>query len=152
MLSSTRSAALSGCALMSHGLPASPCQPDDPGLGMAAPMWRCLPPMDASQFEATADATLARLMEAVERAAGDAVDAELVGGILTLELEEGGIYQLNKHAANREIWLSSPVSGAWHFAWSDGDRAWRSTRGGDRLEDLLARDLSESLGEVIALD
>src|SRR5262245_21016910 len=146
MLSSTGSAASAGCALMSHALRASPCQPDGPGLGMAAPMRKVLPPMDASQFEATADATLARLIEAAEQAAGDALDAERVGGILTLELEEGGVYQLNKHAASREIWLSSPVSGAWHFAWSDGDRAWRSTRGGDRLEDLLARDLSESLG------
>jgi frataxin len=108
--------------------------------------------MDKIPFEARADATLARLLEAVEAAAGDDVDAELVGGILTLELESGGTYQINKHAANREIWLSSPVSGAWHFAWSEGDGAWRATKGGERLEDLLARDLSQSLGTVIAID
>jgi iron-sulfur cluster assembly protein CyaY len=110
--------------------------------------------MDASQFETRADAALARLQEAVEAAAGDAVDAELVGGILTLELA-GGVYQINKHLPNRQIWLSSPVSGAWHFAWQageDGAGAWRATRGGERLEDLLGRELSESLGEAVALD
>jgi frataxin len=107
--------------------------------------------MDASQFESRADATLARLEQALEAAAGDGLDAELVGGILTLELEDGGIYQINKHSPNREIWLSSPVSGAWHFAWHDGDGVWRSTRGAERLEDLLGRELSEALGEVIAL-
>ena len=109
--------------------------------------------MDASQFEACADAVLARLQQAVESAAGDAVDAELVGGILTLELEAGGIYQINKHLASRQIWLSSPVSGAWHFAWSESEGgAWRATRGGERLEDLLGRELTESLGEAVALD
>ena len=76
--------------------------------------------MDASQFESRADATLARLEQALE-AAGDGLDIELVGGILTLELEAGGIYQINKHSPNREIWLSSPVSGAWHFAWSEDE-------------------------------
>jgi frataxin len=106
--------------------------------------------MDASQFESRADATLARLEQALE-AAGDGLDIELVGGILTLELEAGGIYQINKHSPNREIWLSSPVSGAWHFAWNEADRVWRSTRGAERLEDLLGRELSEALGEVIAL-
>jgi frataxin len=109
--------------------------------------------MDASQFESRADATLARLEEALE-AAGDGLDVERVGGILTLELEAGGIYQINKHSPNREIWLSSPVSGAWHFAWHEvegSDGVWRSTRGAERLEDLLGRELSAALGEVIAL-
>ena len=88
--------------------------------------------MDASQFESRADATLARLEQALEASAGDGLDIELVGGILTLELEAGGIYQINKHSPNREIWLSSPVSGAWHFAWHETRPAmgvWRSTRG-----------------------
>jgi frataxin len=106
--------------------------------------------MDASQFESRADATLARLEQALE-AVGDGLDIELVGGILTLELEAGGIYQINKHSPNREIWLSSPVSGAWHFAWNEAGGVWRSTRGAERLEDLLGRELSEALGEVIAL-
>ncbi len=111
--------------------------------------------MDASQFESRADATLARLEQALEASAGDGLDIELVGGILTLELEAGGIYQINKHSPNREIWLSSPVSGAWHFAWHEDEGkaggVWRSTRDAERLEDLLGRELSAALGEVIAL-
>jgi frataxin len=107
--------------------------------------------MDDSQFEARADAALARLQEAIESAAGDAVDAELIGGILTVELEEGGVYLINKHLPNRQIWLSSPVSGAWHFAWDEDGGAWRATKGGERLEDLLGRDLTESLGEAVTL-
>ncbi len=108
--------------------------------------------MDNSQFESLADATLARVQTAVEAAAGGSLDAELVSGILTIELESGGKYLLNKHGPNHQIWLSSPVSGAWHFAWSDDDQAWISTRGGDRLEAVLGRELTEAAGEAVRFD
>ena len=104
--------------------------------------------MDSSQFESLADATLLRLQAAIE-AAGGKMDAELVGSILTIEIESGGRFLLNKHGPNRQIWLSSPVSGAWHFAWSEDDQAWISTRGGERLEELLGRELSAASGEAI---
>jgi frataxin len=107
--------------------------------------------MDNSQFESLADATLAQLQAAVEAAPGGNLDAELVGGILTIEIESGGQFLLNKHGPNRQIWLSSPVSGAWHFAWSEDDQAWISTRGGERLEELLDRELSDPGGEAIQL-
>ncbi len=107
--------------------------------------------MDNSQFESLADATLGRLQAAVDAAAGGKLDAELVGGILTIEIESGGQFLLNKHGPNRQIWLSSPVSGAWHFAWSEDDQAWISTRGGDRLEELLGKELSDASGEAIQL-
>ena len=104
--------------------------------------------METSQFESLADRTLARLQAAIEDAEGD-LDADLVGGILTIETESGAKYLLNRHAPNRQLWLSSPVSGAWHFAWSDEGQAWLSTRGGERLEELLAHELSETTGEAI---
>jgi frataxin len=106
--------------------------------------------METSQFESFADKTLARLQAAIEDAEGG-LDADLVGGILTIETESGAKYLLNRNAPNRQLWLSSPVSGAWHFAWSDVGQAWLSTRGGERLEDLLARELSEATGEAIEL-
>jgi iron-sulfur cluster assembly protein CyaY len=105
--------------------------------------------MDNSQFESLADATLARLQTAIEDADCDDLDAEVVNGILTIELESGARYLLNRHGPNRELWLSSPVSGAWHFAWNPGEGAWISTRGSDRLEILLGRELSEATGKAI---
>jgi len=104
--------------------------------------------METSQFESLADKTLARLQAAIEDAEGD-LDVDLVGGILTIETESGAKYLLNRHGPNRQLWLSSPVSGAWHFAWSDESQAWLSTRGGERLEELLARELGEATGKAI---
>jgi frataxin-like iron-binding protein CyaY len=43
------------------------------------------------------------------------------------------------------------VSGAWHFAWNEERQAWISTRGSERLEELLGRELSEATGEAIEL-
>lgn len=105
--------------------------------------------MDERAFETLAAATLERLAERLEEALADDLDVELRGGILTLELEDGRQFIVNKHGPNREIWLSSPVSGAHHFARSP--EAWRSTRGPETLEGCLTADLERALGRPLAL-
>lgn len=101
--------------------------------------------LDDSSFAKLAGEMLERIADAVDDALGDEVDAELQGGILTLSLEGGGQYVINKHAPNREIWMSSPMSGAWHFAHAGGD--WISTREPrESLAPLLARELKAKYG------
>lgn len=95
--------------------------------------------MDESSFERVAEATLRDLMSRIEAARDDA-DVELVGAILTIDLEEEGTYIVNLHRPNRQIWLSSPKSGAWHFA-RDAAGQWVSTRGTERLGPLLEAEL-----------
>lgn len=100
---------------------------------------------DESRFAALADATLETLCDTVDDVLGDEIDADLQGGILTLALEGGGQYILNKHAPNREIWMSSPVSGATHFAHVDGK--WVSTRDASVvLYEVLAAELNARYG------
>ena len=100
--------------------------------------------MDERAFEAMAGATLERLAQLLEDQLADDADVELRGGILTVELEAGGQFVVNRHAPTREILLSSPVSGASHFA--RRGEAWTSTRGSERLEDVLAADLEHAVG------
>ena len=95
--------------------------------------------MDESSFERAAEAILRGLMARIEDARDDA-EAELAGGILTVELDEGGTYVINLHRPNRQIWVSSPKSGAWHFA-RDAAGDWVSTRGTERLLPLLEAEL-----------
>ncbi|MBV8535593.1 MAG: iron donor protein CyaY, partial [Alphaproteobacteria bacterium] len=78
-------------------------------------------------------------------------DVELRGGILTLELEDGRQYVINKHTPNRQIWLSSPVSGAAHFVHDPQGGVWRSTRGDAQLHSLLAAELSALSGQAVEL-
>ena len=106
--------------------------------------------MDESAFENLADATLARLEARIEDHLE--VDVERRGGVLTIELDDGRQYVINKHTPNRQIWLSSPVSGAAHFDYDPASGSWRSTRGDARLHELLASELKAATGEDIAFD
>lgn len=94
-----------------------------------------------SVFETLADSLLSTLEEAL----GDQLDAELQGGILTVEAD-AGTWIINKHAPTRQIWLSSPISGARHYAFDTDAGQWRDTRGGG---DLLAA-LADELGIAVS--
>lgn len=107
--------------------------------------------LDDRRFQTLADDTLDQVMAAVEEACGDRAEVELNAGILTIQPEAGGQFVLNKHGPTKQLWLSSPGSGAWHFAWDEGAGAWRSTRGPETLTDILARDLSQAIGKEVAL-
>ncbi len=108
--------------------------------------------LDEARFQTLAEGTLDRLMSAVEAALGERAEVELDGGVLTIAPQAGGRYVLNKHAPMRQLWLSSPLSGAWHFAWDDAAGAWRSTRGPETLTEVLARDLAQAAGAPVRLD
>jgi len=107
--------------------------------------------MDDSAFETLADGTLQALMDAIEEALGDYLEVDLQNGILTIEVDGGGEYVINKHGPNRQIWMSSPVSGASHFD-HDDEMGWVSTRGGGRLAVILADELSAATGEEVDAD
>jgi frataxin len=96
--------------------------------------------MSDSSFESLADS----LLEALEEGLGEVADAELQGGVLTVE-RDGGTWVINKHAPTRQIWLSSPKSGARHYAFEDGTGLWRDTRGTGDLMTTLAGELGATL-------
>lgn len=69
-------------------------------------------------------------------------DAESDGGVVRLQLGRAGGYVLNTQTPNRQIWLSSPLSGPWRYEW-DAERAeWRATRDGHRLFDRMEEELA----------
>jgi len=110
--------------------------------------------MNQVDFERQAGQFLEALFEQIEGLLGDWLEIDMESGILKIELPDGGTYILNKHGPNREIWLSSPKSGAWHFAAADAGN-WRSTRPGpngpEELLALLAAELAEASGRQIRL-
>lgn len=107
--------------------------------------------MDSSAFDDLAEETLERLFGALDEAIGDDADVDFEGGILTIELEDGRQYIVNKHAASQEIWVSSPVSGAAHYAYNMDGGTWVSTRGGGVLSQTLASELHQITGQDVVL-
>ncbi len=72
-------------------------------------------------------------------------DAELQSGVLTITLSSGKQYVINRHNPTKQIWVSSPVSGASYFAFQDGN--WVMVKGGNKgaeLKEMIARELSSS--------
>jgi frataxin len=107
--------------------------------------------MDANDFDAAADTLLARLQTRIENELADAdIDAELRGGILTVEFDDGRQFVINKHGPTKQIWVSSPLTGAAHYAWDEGAKLWRSTRSDATLEVALAADLEAASGLKVA--
>lgn len=104
-------------------------------------------PMDDAAFERLAGAVLRGIAEAIEDAAFDGVEAELAGAVLTIETGRGD-YVVNKHAPMKQIWLSSPLSGAGHFEHDEATGLWRDTRGGADLMSRLGREIAEIAGVV----
>lgn len=66
-------------------------------------------------------------------------DCEYSSGVLTLKLGVNGSYVINKQPPNKQIWLSSPVSGPKRFNFENN--AWRDARTGDRIEQLLTNEI-----------
>ena len=92
-------------------------------------------------YVALADECLDTILERADELSDerDDVEVELSSGVLTLKIAETGTWVLNKQVPNKQIWLSSPVSGPCRYEY-DGEK-WTHTRDGPSLAELLEREL-----------
>lgn len=100
-------------------------------------------------YEEAAD----RALRALERGIGEIqgeLEADLGGGILTIEFERGGKYVINSHRAARQIWMAAESS-AWHFDHRPADDRWISSKSGEELWDAVEAVLSRKLGRTVTL-
>ena len=92
-------------------------------------------------YVALADEALDTILEKADELSDerDDVECELSSGVLTLKIAGTGTWVLNKQVPNRQLWLSSPVSGPCRYEYVDG--TWTHTRDGSSLSELLEREL-----------
>ena len=68
-------------------------------------------------------------------------DVEWRGEALYIEPEEERkICVIYAHNTTQQIWLSSPLFGAYHFTLADNN--WLCTRSGEKLQNILAKEFS----------
>jgi CyaY protein len=92
-----------------------------------------------SEFAIKAGVILDNIVQDIEdQDPGGEIDLDLNDGILTLVTEKG-TFVINKQSAAKEIWLSSPVSGPYHFA--NTEKLWQSRKGAE-LFDILTDELN----------
>ncbi|RDD37674.1 Frataxin, mitochondrial [Trichoplax sp. H2] len=121
--------------------------------------------LDALQYNKIADETLENLTEFFENLndqeiLSDDYDASLASGVLTIHLGDDdkintllmdvdtvldnlGTYVINKQVPNKQIWLSSPLSGPKRYDYLDGK--WVYSRNNGILHDLLSEELTKLL-------
>ena len=101
-------------------------------------------------FHAVADELLMGLQDAIEIWGEDnavgAFDLVAEMGVLTISLGERGTYVLNKQAPNRQVWMSSPVSGPLRYDYDEARRCWFYKRDGHLLHERLAAELAQLCG------
>ena len=92
-------------------------------------------------YVALADECLDTILEKADELSDerDDVEAELSSGVLTLKIAGAGTWVINKQVPNRQLWLSSPVSGPCRYEYVEG--TWTHTRDGSSLSELLEREL-----------
>ena len=107
--------------------------------------------MSDAAFETLAENEIKAIAERLEELIGDVVDVDYEQDVLTLEFDDGAQYVINRQTPARQIWLSSPFSGAWHYGQND-QGVWCATRGARPMRDLLSAELSERLKREVTFD
>jgi CyaY protein len=102
------------------------------------------------EFAKQADAFMEGVMQRLSEFDPDELDCDLAMGVLTMEFEDGSKCIMNRQTAAHQIWLAVGVS-AWHFDFDPKSGRWLDTKGGRRLEDVLAESLSARLRRPIRL-
>ncbi|KAH8428266.1 frataxin family protein [Aspergillus melleus] len=115
-------------------------------------------PLTDGQYHEYAEHYLNVLEKEVERTQeeGSEIEAEYSAGVLNISVPAVGTYVLNKQPPNKQIWLSSPISGPKRYDWVVvGDQMhekqdtrpfvngqWIYLRDGSNLTDLLNSELT----------
>ncbi|OAP64698.1 iron donor protein CyaY [Fonsecaea erecta] len=109
--------------------------------------------------------TLVLAMEELAESSSEGIEAEFSAGVLTITHPKHGTYVINKQPPNKQIWLSSPISGPKRYDWvvpgdsqhekadstvdlgDDGQSGgkWIYLRDGSSLSDLIKKELGVEL-------
>lgn len=107
--------------------------------------------MEEREFNALADAMLAKIEQALEQCDAD-IDFELKdGGVLEITCESASGDSkviINRHTAAREIWVAAR-SGGFHFRHDSGQ--WLGTRDGEALMSAISRCLTDQTGTAVVI-
>ncbi len=106
--------------------------------------------MNESEFQEIADQTIEDIQDAIDNSGAD-IDYDEIGGVLTLEFENGSKIIFSKQGAMNQLWMAAK-SGGYHFDYNEGDRQWFCDSGeNEELYKMLSRLASEQAGEEVSI-
>lgn len=107
--------------------------------------------VELNAYHEASDNTLEELSEKLESVLEDrfdkGADVSLNSGVLTVVVDTNNTYVINKQTPNRQIWLSSPLSGPKRFDLVSG--CWIDKHSRTELKKLLSKELSQLLDDQV---
>ncbi|KAI0343897.1 Frataxin [Trametopsis cervina] len=107
------------------------------------------------RYHIFSDVTMETILDSLEaildEEANPEYEVEYNSGVLTLKLGVHGTYVINKQPPNKQIWLSSPVSGPKRYDYDAQEDNWVYSRDKRPIGDLLNVEVSKALGREIDL-
>lgn len=104
-----------------------------------------------NEYQKVSDTTLENLSDKLESILDDrfdqGADVSLNNGVLTIVVDEHNTYVINKQTPNKQIWLSSPLSGPKRFDFLLGE--WIEKHSKIELKKLLSEELSQLLKDEV---
>jgi CyaY protein len=108
--------------------------------------------LDELEFRKRADDAFAALKKSLIAAEDDAdIEVEDQSGALHISFEDGARFVVSPNAPVRQIWISA-LTTSFKLDWSDPEQDFVLTKTGEKLKPLMARLISQQLGETLELD
>ncbi len=94
-------------------------------------------------FIQLAEKTLRAIADTLDKfdESGD-LELDYQEGAITITLDSGKQFIVNRHAPTQQIWLSSPISGGLHFSYDEVEKSWKLSDG-NKLFDILSAELKK---------
>ena len=106
--------------------------------------------MNESEFQEITEQTIEDIQDAIDNSGAD-IDYDEIGGVLTLEFEDGSKIIFSKQGAMNQLWMAAK-SGGFHFDYNEANEQWMCDSGDkEELYKMLSRLATEQAGEEISL-
>ena len=106
--------------------------------------------MNESEFQEIAEQTIEYIQDAIDNSGAD-IDYDEIGGVLTLEFENGSKIIFSKQGAMNQLWMAAK-SGGYHFDYNEASGHWLCDKGdNEEMYSMLSRLSSEQSGEAVSL-
>lgn len=106
--------------------------------------------MNESAFQEISEQTIEDIQDAIDNSGAD-IDYDEIGGVLTLEFEDGSKIIFSKQGAMNQLWMAAR-SGGFHFDYDEGAQQWVCDSGeSEEMYSMLSRLSTEQAGEEISI-
>jgi CyaY protein len=106
--------------------------------------------MNESEFQEIADQTIEDIQDAIDDSGAD-IDYDEIGGVLTLEFEDGSKIIFSKQGAMNQLWMAAK-SGGYHFDFNEDSEQWICDSGdNEEMYSMLSRLASEQAAEEVVI-